>query len=399
MKKAIKFTSILLALVVMLSVVSVSAFAVVDGFSEEFEYDCEINYSETIAITLDLNHSVWVKFVPQKTGKYVFTTASSKYTDTGARLTDSNGVEVDVEYYDDDIDLENGNYDFFMKCKLEAGKTYYINVFIHHGDEGSFDFTVECGHYYEEGVCVVCGIPCNHELTETFYYARCECGENFVGKDIYVGDEYEHKYDSEDVNYEGDWFRFVPEESGVYYIQSFSNTETTDPLCIVMDADGEWIASADDYDDTLDFKVVCFFESGKTYYISASSYDETSSFILKLERMTHVTDEGKVHSDFDIVEETYSNCTEHGYSEGIFCNECEEFIEGHEEYDIDPEWHIDDDWDDYCDLCGEEIEYYYYCECICHSENPLLMFVWRIANFIHSVLGISSECECGLAHY
>ena len=52
MRKATKFTNILLALVVMLSVVSASAFAVGDGASEEIEYDYEINYGETITITL-----------------------------------------------------------------------------------------------------------------------------------------------------------------------------------------------------------------------------------------------------------------------------------------------------------------------------------------------------------
>lgn len=388
-----KFISIVLAAAMLISTMTTIAFAV-----DETEYDYEMNYGETIALSLDSNCSVCIKFVPQKTGKYVFSTASSNFTDTGAWLTDSNGEDVDVEYYDD-IDLENGNYDFFMKCKLEAGKAYYINVFIHHGDEGSFELTIECGHYYKDGVCVVCGIPCNHELTEELYYAFCECGENFVGKDIHVGDECEYKYNDSDVNNESGWYRFIPEESGVYYIQSFSNTETIDPFGCVFDSEGEWIASNDDHDGTLDFKAVCFLEAGKTYYISVNSYEENSSFIFKLERMIHVTDEGEIHSDFELTEETYSNCTEHGYSEGLYCNDCEEYVYGHEEYELEPDWHIDDDWDYFCDLCGTEIEFYEDCECTCHISSPFFTFIWRIANFFHSIFGISRECECGVWHY
>ena len=61
--------------------------------------------------------------------------------------------------------------------------------------------------------------------------------------------------------------------------------------------------------------------------------------------MVHTTDDGSIHTDIEYVEGTYSNCTEHGYSGGLYCNECEEFISGHEELPLDEGYHTDDDFD------------------------------------------------------
>ncbi len=139
-----------------------------------------------------------------------------------------------------------------------------------------------------------------------------------------------------------------------------SNTEESDPYCFVLNADGDYVASGDDYNGTLDFRLVCVFESGKTY----------------------------------------SNCTEHGYLEGVYCNECEEIIYGHEEYSLDEGYHLDENRDDICDLCGKEnIWAEEECEHICHSDHWFWSIVWRIANFFHRVFGVLPECECGEAHY
>ncbi len=39
------------------------------------------------------------------------------------------------------------------------------------------------------------------------------------------------------------------------------------------------------------------------------------------------------------------------------------------------------------------------CECICHSQNWFLKIVWVVANFFHSIFGISPVCECTMVHY
>ena len=361
----------------------------VDQSPDASDYDYEIEYGETLAVTVEPNDSVFVKFVPEKTSKYVFRTESDD-VDTGAYMLDSDGKEVSGEYWDD---AEEG-LDFMLECKLEAGKAYYLNVFVHHGDGAAFELVVECGHNFKDGVCTVCEKECDHELTENRPYV-CECGQNFTGKDISAGVEVEHDC----TEHENNWgmYRLVPEENGVYYIESFSNAEESDPWCFVYNEDGDYIANGDDYDGNLDFRFVCILESGKTYYIENGNYYEDVAFVFKVERMTHTAEDGSVHNDFALVEEVYSNCTENGYTQGVYCNECEEFIEGHEELPIDEYYHIDDDWDWVCDLCGESL--IYECECICHSENKFLGFIWRIANFFHKIFGILPECECGEYHY
>ncbi len=365
---------------------------IIDEAPDVPDYDYEIGYGDTVAVTVETNSSVYVKFVPEKTAKYIFRTESD-WADTGACMFDSNGEEVLAEYWDDTEE----SYDFILKCKLEAGKAYYLNIYVHHGDGADFDLVVECGHSYENGVCAVCGEACDHELTEDRPYI-CECGQNFTGKDISAGVEVEHDWTGREGNWE--CYRFVPEESGVYYIESFSNTEESDPYCFVLNADGDYVASGDDYNGTLDFRLVCAFESGKTYYLEIGDYYENSAFAFKLERMTHTDEDGSIHDDFILIEETYSNCTEHGYSEGVYCNECEEFIYGHEEYPLDEGYHPDENWDDICDLCGKEnIWAEEECEHICHSDHWFWSIVWRIANFFHRIFGVLPECECGEAHY
>ena len=56
----------------------------------------------------------------------------------------------------------------------------------------------------------------------------------------------------------------------------------------------------------------------------------------------HTADDGSEH-DLEYVEETESTRIEHGYTEGLYCSECDEYTWGHEEREIS-DWHWD--WDD-----------------------------------------------------
>ncbi len=93
-----------------------------------------------------------------------------------------------------------------------------------------------------------------------------------------------------------------------------------------------------------------------------------------------------------------------GYTEGLYCNECEKFISGHEELPLDEEYHVDEDVNDTCDLCGKEgiwddEDEEFECEHLCHSENTLIKIIWNIINFFNRILKLSPECECGELHY
>ena len=353
------------------------------------ECDYEIGYGETITLT-DVNEDgTFVKFVPEKTSKYIFRTESERI-DTCAYMFDSNGMEIFGEYQDD-INIDEEDYNFILEIELEAGKEYYLNVSTYSGDYETFDLVVECGHSFEDGICVVCGKACDH--TEFGFLGYCSCGKLFLGKDINNGDEYELENKSAQDTF---WFRFIPEASGTYSFGSVS--ENADPDCNLYSADNEWLKQSYDVNGA-DFDLVYNFEAGETYYFNAYNCFDEGTFKVALNRVTHTADDGSVHYNFEITEETYSNCTEHGYTEGIYCIECEEYISGHEERELDKEYHIDDDWNGICDLCRAEIIYDEDCEHICHSDNWFFAMIWRIANFFHSIFGILPECECGEYHY
>ncbi len=348
--------------------------------------DYETEYGDTLTITTESTDGVFVKFVPEKSGKYIFRTESDG-VDTGAFLFDSNGEEIFGEYQDDTE--ESG--DFRLEYEFEAGKIYYLNIYTYSDSAETFALVIDCGHNYEDGTCVICGKNCDH--SKIAFLGYCPCGEKFLGKDINDGDEFELENAAETEIF---WFRFAPEVSGFYSFKSVS--ENADPDCILYDADGEWVFYSNDVNGS-DFDLIYCFEAGETYYFDAHNCYSEGTFTVSVNRIIHTSDNGTEHTDFDYVEGTYSNCTEHGYTNGLYCNECEKFVYGHEELPLDEGYHVDDNFDETCDLCGKENIWKEECEHICHSDNRFLKFIWTIGNFFHRLFGILPVCECGEMHY
>ena len=113
----------------------------------------------------------------------------------------------------------------------------------------------------------------------------------------------------------------------------------------------------DSYDvNGMDFDLIYYLEAGESYYFDIHNCFGAGTFKVTLTRMVHSAADGSEH-DLEYVEGTDSNCTEHGYTDGFYCPTCEKYISGHEKMPLDAEYHIDDDWDDICDLCGESTEY------------------------------------------
>lgn len=357
---------------------------IVETAPDSIEYDYEIKYGESPLVTVEPGEEgINVKFVPEKTSKYIFRTESVG-VDTGAYLFGSDGEEICVDYQDDTTESN----DFRLEYEFEAGEIYCLQVFTYSENTETFYLVVECGHNFEDGTCGGCGEACDH--TEISFLGYCLCGEIFLGKDINDGDETELELESSD---DIAWFRFTPEVSGTYSFKSVS--QDCDPDCFMYDASGEWIA--DSYDENgRDFDLIYYFEAGETYYFDVHNCCGEGSFNVVISRLTHIADDGSTH-DVEFAEGEYSNCTEHGYSDGLYCSICDKYVSGHEKLPLDEYYHIDDDGDENCDLCGKED--IYNCGCICHIDNGFLKFIWTIANFIHSLLGISPVCDCGDSHY
>lgn len=147
------------------------------------------------------------------------------------------------------------------------------------------------------------------------------------------------------------------------------------------------------------------------------------------------------HQNTETSHKINPTCTENGFTEGVYCNNCETWISGHEEifatghsyntetvqptckaagytlYTCDCGYnYIDDltdrvmhkdDNDDYrCDygcglFMGEGMEASDPpCSCNCH-KGGIAGFFWKIANFFNKLFKIKSKqmCACGEAHY
>lgn len=351
-------------------------------------YDYEIKYGETITVSVlggdfDNPKYSYIKFVPEADGRFVLESFADDDTDPFCALFDSELNDLGLW---DDYDSLN----FRVTENFTKGETYYFGVSVY-ADSGEFEVTLSCGHTFVDGVCTVCGYECDHEFTPDNQF-NCACGKVFKGEIINDGDEIE--FDStgrEDFAF----FRFVPEESGVYIFESVSESEESDPVCDFYNSDSEYIGVSDDVNGK-DFFFICELEAGEAYYFGVWNNVDGAVCKLKLRRAVHTADDGAEH-DLEYVAETESTCVEHGYTEGLYCSECDEYAWGHEEKEL-ADWHWDENGDDICDDCGAEIVYEE-CECLCHIDNWFLSFIWKIANFFHSLFGILPLCECGEMHY
>ncbi len=353
----------------------------------EFFLGKDIAYGEELELEVDANDTVFVRFVCEEDRTLVFR-SHSENTDIGCSLYDSDEEFLSGDYFDDDDNSVN-IFDFSYEYDFAAGETYYFEVYTYENEETvSFSVSLGCSHSYEDGVCVYCDEECDHSKPKKLGY--CGCGEFFVGKDISVGDEIE----ADMTDTYRMWFRFVPEESGLYIFESLSESEETDPDAYIYTEEDDCFDSDTDSNENgavYDFYLPCELEAGVAYYYEVRSYVGGTS-TLKLSRGVHTDENGNVH-DLKFIDESYSDCLNHGYTAGLYCPICEEFISGHEEKELD-NWHYDDDENNLCDVCGCMI-----CTHFCHFDNWFINMIWQIVNFFQMLFGINPVCECGAYHY
>lgn len=86
-------------------------------------------------------------------------------------------------------------------------------------------------------------------------------------------------------------------------------------------------------------------------------------------------------------------CTENGsIYEFVYCSVCDEEI-SRELVVIEATGHADNNGDGYCDNCEEQL-----CNHRCHKSG-FAGFIWKIINFFNKLFGLNKVCECGIAHY
>lgn len=350
---------------------------------DAFPYDYEIKYGETITISTpdyDSGEYTIIKFVPETNGNFALESAAGEDIDPICELNDSG-----MNYLDENDDTDG--YNFSMKYDFVAGETYYFAVATY-SQEAEFDVSLVCAHNYEDGICTVCEKECTHELDED-KLCYCACGEVFFGKDIYSGDEI--KFDPAEYDGEYAYFRFIPEEDGLYIFESVSGSDSSDPICSLYDSEFEYLETSDDVNG-YDFFLAYELTQGETYYFEVLNNDGTAVCTLKLNPAVHTAEDGTEHN-LEFVDETYSTCTECGYTAGLYCAECDEYVSGHEEKELAE--HYDDDGDNTCDECDENLEP---CDHACHKKG-IAGFFWKITRFFNKLFKTNQYCECGEAHY
>ncbi len=371
---------------IVLAATIVFAFSVVTAGAITLYPQYEISYGDTIEVEVP-DSKVFpfsmVSFVPEESGYFALRSYSDYENDPYCDLYDGETAEL-LQSGDD----ENG-LDFCLSYYFEAGKLYFFVISDFNG-EAQFDISLGCAHSYIDRFCEFCGEECPH-IAVSGNFGLCECGEVFSGIDVIEGESLELMF-GEDVE---KILRFTPEEDGAYIISSSSEVEDADPAADIYDEDYAYFDYADD-EDGLNFVVMTELEAGKTYYIVIYNYSDFDyKFEVTVRKAVHDVLGGGTH-ELKYEPEIYSTCTEAGYTEGLYCEECEEFIFGHEEIPADEHW----DWDrnGKCDICGAETEISY-CSHICHSESSFLSFIWKIINFFNKIFGINAFCECGLYHF
>ncbi len=378
-----KILAIILSFVMLVSVLSVSASA-----ADAFDADYEIGFGEKISISVpyyDEGYCTFVKFVPDETRELVFKSlADSDVSDPYCELYSADGEFLWSA--DDDVFLN-----FELTYEFIQGETYYFAIADYMSDS-VVDVTLECKHFYADDTCLFCGYVCDH-ATEGRFAGICECGSAFGGIILEPGEE--------TVTYEGAdlYYKFVPEEDGIYVVKSNAG-EDADPYCELYSADCEFLDSADDSAEDYNFTLFYEFTAGEVYYFLIYDYNETAEWKMTLEKAVHTTEDNEEHI-LVISEEVVGTCQEMSYSKGLYCPECDIYVEGHEELGYFD--HEDFDWDNLCDFCGENL----YEDVVVPDFGEFLDFIIRTIEFFENVLftllslfGISeSDFSCDILNY
>ncbi len=338
--------------------------------STETETDLVITVGETLTIDIVAGEITYVKFIPVVSGNYTFTSLSSD--DTYGYLCDA-----DKEAFAEDDDYGSGN-NFAVTYDLEAGVTYYCGARYYSSNSGSFDVqlvcnSVLCDHAttteylevsatcttdgYTAGVfCAICQtwvsghevIPAHH--TDEDADGICDVCDEQTELIIRAGETLTVDIVAGEITY----IKFVPAVSGNYTFTSLSSDDTYGYLC---DADKYDITYNDD-DVTSNFSITYDLEAGVTYYWGARYYNSSrsGSFDVKLVCNSVQCD----HSNTTEHPEQPATCTADGYTAGVFCEDCQTWLSGHE---LIGKHHTDENEDAVCDLCDDEIELLYGGEC------------------------------------
>lgn len=448
-----KVLSIVLALVMMLSAVSIMTVA-------KTEADCTMNIGETRTVSLPgavYDEYVIVKFTPAGSGKVVISSDSTSAANCNPVL----------EVYKNSLSSanllgkaeNNGTYhNFKYELNCEAGTTYFLAM--HNSlSATSWQVSIACLHeLYKDGYCVTCLGACPHELADNIV-GCCPCGEKFNGLEIAVDEEVELESSSSYA-----WFRFTAPETAPYILKSENPDDagtwvkkSADPAFIIVDETGTTVLANDANvsADDKNFNFPFLFEKGERYFIGVKDNErnaddwyftladgtshtvEVSKEVPKealdgsgnpiLDADGNPTYEVKVDADGNPVLDAEGNptyvtetvieyvdhelaynaqvnptCQAVGHTPSVVCATCGVFAGGDEIAKVACK---DDNTDYKCDWCGAKVgeepepeDPTKDCTCNCHKDG-ISKFFFDFILFFQKIFRLNSVCSCGVRHY
>lgn len=352
------------------------------------ENESEIVPGETKTIIVEAGTVTKLKFVPTIGGTYVFTSMSE--ADTYGYLYDSEMNEI---AFDDD---SNENYQFCVRQKLTAGKTYYWGAkFWDSNLEGEFQVKLVCEK-----------ADCNHEDTtaqpgtEATCYTdgytagqKCEtCGEWASGHEPIgaghldqdengVCDSCKNPLTGMEAGSCGGYHTGEGEESydgsAKFYLYANGALEiygkgTLRPNAFSFDEGATNITKVTVGEDITRIGYSAFFACDKLTEITILNpqcrIDDDSDAIPRRATIighkdstaeTYATDyERKFllycpHESVTEKEAVEATCFEAGYTAGVLCNNCDRWASGHDKIEAA---HTDEDKNNVCDVCKKSLE-------------------------------------------
>ena len=362
MKKHTKILSLILAVIMIMSVMPMTASA----------DEAIINVGEHITLTWDNNDTLVI-------------------SGSGAM---SESMTEELQNY-----LINEIKPYVKKIIIseDVMNVYYIieqMLTMINSDIGSGRGKIECIEVAEENpyFCSVDGVMYNKDMTELIFYPRCLNATSFIIPDsvktiglaaFFWCDNLESITMSDNVE--------TIEDHAFYYCFSLKdvtfskNLKTIERFAFYVCRELEEIIIPD---GTESIKLYAFAgcENLKSVYIPKSiQYINCNAFI-----------------GTDALTEINYCGTEEDWNNIIIDNKDEIWgINGPYDDDIysktiNFESHINNNGDGLCDGCGILLTN---CSCNCHSTNSFISFFWKILNFFQRIFGTNRTCECGMAHY
>ncbi|MCQ2530952.1 MAG: InlB B-repeat-containing protein [Lachnospiraceae bacterium] len=179
----------------------------------------------------------------------------------------------------------------------------------------------------------------------TVFADEVELGESLEvsATEIFVGDSLTIQVEGEEHAY----FKFIPEETATYTFKSETDFDLNcDPYAFLLDEEKQELAFDDDGGYDLGFKLTAELEAGQTYYYAVGSYGDNGPQEITV---SLINPANCLHSQ--VIEDAViePTCQAPGYTEGVYCLDCDTFISGHEEIAQLP--HTDENEDNFCDVC------------------------------------------------